>query len=70
MDPLDLINAARARRASAGLVANNGIACANMAQVEFYNYRDSLPRNAQGEIIRSPEVGKKLAAMKASGWGK
>jgi hypothetical protein len=62
MNPMDLIAAATARRTAQGFVANNGIACRSQAEVEYYNYRDTLPREADGRIKITP----KLRAMKAA----
>ncbi len=46
--PLDLIAAARARRASAGLVSTDGIACPNQAWLAYYNARAAMPRDEDG----------------------
>ena len=64
MNALDLIAAAKARRTEAGLVAANGLACRSQAEVDYYNFRDAQPRNADGHIVTTPEL---RAMKKAAG---
>jgi uncharacterized small protein (DUF1192 family) len=63
MNALDLIDRATARRAEAGLVANNGIACPNALWVDYYNFRDAV---LSGDIARTPANEAKVRAMKAA----
>ena len=60
MDPMQLIAAARARRADAGLIANNGIACPTAEWRDYYNARDAAPRDG-GRVKTTPA----LRALKA-----
>ena len=47
-NPLDIIAAAKARRAAAGLVSTDGIACPTQEFVEYYNARANEPRDEIG----------------------
>lgn len=69
-NPLDLIAAARARRASAGLVSVDGIACPNEAWLAYYNARAAMPRDAEGRIRSTPALRSLKAAAIASTGGK
>jgi len=70
MDSLALIQAAKTRRAAQGLVARNGIACPTQEWVEYYNFRDSLPRDNNGMIRTTPALAALKAAAIASTKGK
>lgn len=65
MNAIDRIAAAKTRRANAGLIANNGIACRNEAEVAYYNLRDTMLRDENGLIRSTDELRalKKLAGM-------
>lgn len=65
MNAMDMITAAKARRANAGLVAKNGIACTSQEMVNYYNFRDAQPRDENGLIIMTAELRtmKKMAGM-------
>ncbi len=64
MNALDLILSAKTRRAEAGHIAKNGIACRSQAEVDYYNFRDAQPRDAEGRITSTPEL---RAMKKAAG---
>ncbi|NGQ91466.1 hypothetical protein G5V65_11215 [Rhodobacter sp. HX-7-19] len=66
MNALDLIAAAQARRAAAGLVSVDGIACPNAAWLAYYNARAALPRDAEGRIRTTTELRALKAAAVAS----
>lgn len=65
-NPLDLITAAKARRAAGGLVSNNGIACPTKEWVEYYNLRECAQRDEAGRVLKSPALVAAKAAAVAS----
>jgi P pilus assembly chaperone PapD len=67
IDPIALIQAAKARRAALGLVATSGIHCPTQAWVDYYNARDAEPKDAQGRILKTPRlIALKKSAMESS----
>jgi len=66
MDPLDLIAAARNRRAAADLVSASGIHCPTQAWKSYYDARDAAPRDTDGRVKLTAALRALKAAAAAS----
>ena len=62
MDPLDLIAAARNRRAAADFISVSGVYCPTQAWKSYYDARDAAPRDADGRV----KLTAALRALKAA----
>lgn len=66
MDPMQLITAARNRRAAADLVSASGIHCPTQAWKSYYDARDAAPRDTDGRVKLTAALRALRAAAVAS----
>jgi hypothetical protein len=66
MDHLDIIAAARARRAANTLFSLSGVACPTQEWVDYYNARHLAPRDREGFAVVAPSLIKLKARAVAS----